>query len=138
MLLVFIILIPFWRFKLPKKKFFKPLLIFSISMGVLVYVFMNLSLYPSSIISPIILGSQLAIPFGILASALILEENISKNKWLLIVASFIGILIILNSWLRGHSLNKLIWLYWFSPVLIYISYIHGQLDVIPIFFLFLS
>jgi|TARA_B100000902_G_scaffold164110_1_gene159158 O-acetylserine/cysteine efflux transporter len=94
MLLVFIILIPFWRFKLPKKKFFKPLLIFSISMGVLVYVFMNLSLYHSSIISPIILGSQLAIPFGILASALILEENISKNKWLLIVASFIGILII--------------------------------------------
>ena len=94
MLLVLIILIPFWRFKLPKKKFYKPLIIFSISMGVLVYVFMNLSLYYSSIISPIILGSQLAIPFGILASAFILQENISKNKWLLILSSFIGILII--------------------------------------------
>ena len=44
MLLVFIILIPFWRFQIPNKKFFKPLLVFSISMGVLVYVFMNLSL----------------------------------------------------------------------------------------------
>ena len=94
MFLVFIILVPFWRFRLPNKKLFKPLLIFSVSMGVLVYVFMNLSLYHSSIISPIILGSQLAIPFGILASAFILKENISKNKWFLILASFIGILII--------------------------------------------
>ena len=50
----------------------------------------------------------------------------------------IGILLILSSWLRGKGLSKLIWLYWLSPVLIYISYIHGQLDVIPIFFLFFS
>ena len=94
MLLVLIILIPFWRLRLPEKKFYKPLVIFSISMGVLVYLFMNLSLYYSSIISPIILGSQLAIPFGILASAFILGENISRNKWLLIFISFVGILII--------------------------------------------
>ena len=92
--LVFLILIPFWKFRLPQKKFLKPLMIFSISMGVLVYVFMNLSLYYSTIISPIILGSQLAIPFGILASSFILNENISKTKWYLIFTSFIGILII--------------------------------------------
>ena len=92
--LVFIILIPFWRFKIPEKKYLKSLIAFSVSMGVLVYVFMNLSLYHSSIISPIILGSQLAIPFGILASALMLGENISSSKWLLIFSAFIGILII--------------------------------------------
>ena len=92
--LVFFILLPFWKFKLPNKKFFKPLILFSISMGVLVYVFMNLSLFHSSIIAPIILGSQLAIPFGILASAFLLNENISKNKWFLIFTSFIGIVII--------------------------------------------
>ena len=63
-------------------------------MGVMVYVFMNLSLYHSSIISPIIMGSQLAIPFGIMASALILKENISKKKWVLIFTSFLGIFII--------------------------------------------
>ena len=91
---VFLLLIPFWKFKLPNKKFFKPLILFSISMGVLVYVFMNLSLFHSSIIAPIILGSQLAIPFGILASAFLLNENISKNKWILIVTSFLGIVII--------------------------------------------
>jgi O-acetylserine/cysteine efflux transporter len=63
-------------------------------MGVMVYVFMTLSLYHSSIISPVIVGSQLAIPFGILASAVILGENISSKKWLLIFSAFIGIMII--------------------------------------------
>ncbi len=92
--LVFLLLIPFWQFRLPNKKFFKPLILFSVSMGVLVYVFMNLSLFHSSIIAPIILGSQLAIPFGILASAFLLNENISKNKWILIFTSFLGIVII--------------------------------------------
>ena len=92
--LVLLILIPFWRFRIPDKKYFPALLAFSFSMGVMVYVFMNLSLYYSSIISPIILGSQLAIPFGILASALILGENISSKKWFFIFAAFIGILVI--------------------------------------------
>jgi O-acetylserine/cysteine efflux transporter len=92
--LVLFILIPFWRFKIPKKEYIPSLIAFSISMGVLVYAFMTLSLYYSSIISPVIVGSQLAIPFGILASALILNENISLNKWILIFTSFIGVLII--------------------------------------------
>jgi len=94
MCIVLILLIPFWKFKLPEKKYLKPLMAFSIFMGVMVYVFMNLSLYNSSIISPIIIGSQLAIPFGILASALILNENISPKKWILIFTAFLGILII--------------------------------------------
>ena len=68
--LVLILLIPFWRFKMPKKQYISSLIAFSISMGVLVYSFMTLSLYHSSIISPVIVGSQLAIPFGILASAI--------------------------------------------------------------------
>ena len=94
MALVLVILIPFWKFKLPEKKYYKSLIFFSLSMGVMVYVFMNLSLFHSSIISPIILGSQLAIPFGIIASAFILDENISRKKWILIFTSFLGILII--------------------------------------------
>ena len=87
--LVLIILIPFWRFRIPHKKYFPSLIAFSISMGVLVYVFMNLSLYYSSIISPIIVGSQLAIPFGILASAFMLGENINSKKWVLIFTAFV-------------------------------------------------
>ena len=92
--IVFILLLPFLEFKIPQKKYLKSLINFSLSMGVMVYVFMNLSLFYSTIISPIILGSQLAIPFGIIASAILLKENISKIKWLFILSSFIGILII--------------------------------------------
>ena len=92
--IVLILLIPFWRFKIPEKKYFPSLIGFSISMGVMVYVFMTLALYHSTIISPIIVGSQLAIPFGILASAILLGENISSKKWILIFTAFIGIIII--------------------------------------------
>ena len=92
--MVLMILIPFWKFKLPKKKYLPSLIAFSIFMGVMVYVFMTLSLYYSSIISPVIVGSQLAIPFGVLASAIMLNENISSKKWIFIFTSFIGILII--------------------------------------------
>ena len=92
--LVLIILIPFWRFKIPEKKYLPSLIAFSISMGVMVYVFMTLALYHSTIISPVIVGSQLAIPFGILASSFILNESISPKKWLLIFSAFIGVLII--------------------------------------------
>ena len=92
--IVLIILIPYWRFKIPEKKYLPSLIAFSISMGVLVYVFMTLSLYHSSIISPVIVGSQLAIPFGVLLSALMLGESIGFKKWMLIFCSFFGILII--------------------------------------------
>jgi O-acetylserine/cysteine efflux transporter len=92
--IVLVILIPFWRFKIPNKKYLPSLLAFSISMGVMVYVFMTLSLYHSSIISPVIVGSQLAIPFGVLLSGIMLGENISFKKWGLIFCAFFGIIII--------------------------------------------
>jgi uridine kinase len=50
----------------------------------------------------------------------------------------IAIFYILKSWLNHKNTLKLLLLYWFSPVLIYISYIHGQLDSIPISLLFIS
>ena len=50
----------------------------------------------------------------------------------------IAIFFVLKSWLNHKNILKLILLYWFSPVLIYISYIHGQLDAIPIALLFIS
>ena len=92
--LVLLLLIPFWKFRIPEKKYLVSLVLFSISMGVMVYVFMTLSLYYSSIIAPVIVGSQLAIPFGVLASSIMLNEHISSKKWVLIFTSFVGILII--------------------------------------------
>ena len=52
-----------------------------------------------------------------------------------LLISDVSIFLILQSWLKNKT-TKLIQLYWLSPVLIYITYIHGQLDVIPIAFLF--
>lgn len=54
----------------------------------------------------------------------------------LIVADFV-ILIILIRWLKTRTRQVLVW-YWLSPVLIYINYFHGQLDVIPMAFMMSS
>lgn len=47
----------------------------------------------------------------------------------------IGILAILLSWFERRQ-KTVLWLYWCSPIIFYISYVHGQLDALPIFFLF--
>jgi len=94
MLVVFVCLIPFWKFKIPDRKYWLPLLFFSISMGFLVNVFMTLSLNEANIVSPIIIGSQLAVPFAILLSSLFLKEKVSIKKWVLIFVSFFGIILL--------------------------------------------
>ena len=92
--IVFICLIPFYKFKIPQKKYIIPLIGFSLSMGTGMILFMNLAIHKSSVVSPIIIGAQLAIPFGIICSSLFLGEKVSKRKWILIIGSFIGIIFI--------------------------------------------
>ena len=75
--LVLLILIPFWRFKIPSRKYIKSLIFFSISMGVMVYVFMNLSLENSRINSNINKVDQHAIPMGVMERANKIND---KNK----------------------------------------------------------
>ena len=94
MLVVFICLIPFWKFKIPDKKYWLPLFCFAICMGFIVNFFMTLSLNRASIVSPIIIGSQLAIPFAILLSSLFIKEVVSLKKWVLIFVSFFGIVLL--------------------------------------------
>ena len=62
---------------MPEKKYLLPLFGFSFLMGVGVFVFMNLALYEAQTVSPIIIGAQLAIPFGVLASSLFINEGIN-------------------------------------------------------------
>lgn len=52
-----------------------------------------------------------------------------------LIADF-SIFLILKSWLNKKFHKRLVWFYWLSPVLFYISYMHGQLDAIPIAILF--
>lgn len=41
-----------------------------------------------------------------------------------------GIALVLARWFP-HRVNRVLWFYWASPFVLYISYWHGQLDVIP-------
>jgi uridine kinase len=54
-----------------------------------------------------------------------------------ILIADISIFMILRTWLNT-SVRRVIYLYWFSPILFYISYMHGQLDAIPVAILFTS
>ncbi len=94
MAVVFICLVPFFKFYIPEKKFIVPLIGFSICFGVAVNMFLYLSINASSILAPITIGAQLSIPFGIILSSIFLNEKISYKKWLLIMTSFFGIIIL--------------------------------------------
>jgi len=94
MFILFVCLLPFCKFKLPNKKYFLPLIGFSLSMGFGVIYFLNLSLEKATFVAPIIIGAQLAIPFAILASSVFLNEKVSIKQWLLILVSFFGIFLI--------------------------------------------
>lgn len=68
-----------------------------------------------------------------------ISENQNYTQFIFrlpLLAADILIFVILKNWLKPRNFNKLVLYYWCSPVLIYISYVHGQLDVIPISLLF--
>ena len=94
MAVVFICLVPFFKFDIPEKKYVIPLIGFSICFGVGANLFLYLSINASSILAPITIGAQLSIPFGIILSSIFLSEKISYKKWLLIMTSFFGIVIL--------------------------------------------
>ena len=92
-LFLFILILPFFNFKIPRYNFVK-LIFFSVFMGFFVYGFLYLALDLSTLIAPIIIGTQMAVPFGLILSLFILKENISFKIWILIFLSFIGIIIL--------------------------------------------
>ena len=89
MLIVFIVLLPFIKFQIPKRKYWIPLLGFGFFMGFATNVFLNLSIYVADILAPTIIGAQLSIPFGILLSSIFLKEKVNFKKWILIFSSFL-------------------------------------------------
>ena len=92
--IVFICLMPFCKFFIPEKKYILPLVGFSVCFGVAVNFFLYYSIYVSSILAPITIGAQLSIPFGIILSSIFLKETISYKKWILIITSFLGIVLL--------------------------------------------
>ena len=93
-LVIFICVIPFIKLKLPPQKLLLPLILFSLTMGIGVYLTLYLALDISSLVSPIIIGTQLTVPFGLILSNIFLSEKISIKKWFFIFSSFVGIIIV--------------------------------------------
>ena len=93
-LCVFLFFLPFFKFRLPPRQLILPLVGFASSMGVCTYAFMYYALSFTSLVAPIIIGAQLAIPFGLILSLIFLKEKISLLKWILIILSFAGIVVI--------------------------------------------
>ena len=92
--IVFICILPFFKFKMPPKNLILTLIAFSLVMGIGVYVCLYYALDFSSLVSPIIIGTQLSVPFGLILSLIFLNEKITFKKWILIFSSFVGIIIV--------------------------------------------
>ena len=54
----------------------------------------------------------------------------------ILLADF-AVFLVLCSWLKKHQLQVILF-YWLNPILFYINYLHGQLDIIPTAFLIIS
>ena len=64
-LVLFIAILPFFRFSLPKVNRLN-FILFCIVMGIGVYGCVYLAIDASTLISPIIIGAQLSVPFGLM------------------------------------------------------------------------
>lgn len=90
--------------------------------------------YPAGMLY--IMGGLRAMLAGVGLESLPLHALMLVYRLPLLLADLL-IFLVLCRWMR-QKVALLIWLYWASPVLFYINYIHGQLDVVPVALLFLS
>jgi uridine kinase len=90
--------------------------------------------YPAFMLYVLVLPRLLLQPFGAEHWPIFLKLFIYR---LPLLFADVTILFILTRWSQGR-IRKILWLYWASPVLLYISYMHGQLDVIPLALLFVA
>jgi len=84
---------------------------------------------------------SLTIPFSIKSLIFGLSDTVTRVDIFLmgipIILADIGILSVLIYPMRLDT-KRSVYIYWCSPIVFYISYIHGQLDVIPMFFMLMS
>lgn len=93
-ILLALALLPFWRLARPLPAQRLPLLGFCLAMGVGVYATMYWSLKLASVVSPIVIGMQLSVPFAVLLGAIVLGERVRPLTWAAIVSAFCGVVLI--------------------------------------------
>ncbi|MDZ7748768.1 MAG: DMT family transporter [Halofilum sp. (in: g-proteobacteria)] len=87
-------LLPLWRLARPPRRLVLPLAGFCAAMGVGVYATMYTALSLSATVAPIVIGTQLAVPFAVLLGRLLLGERVRPVTWAAIAAAFGGIVVI--------------------------------------------
>ena len=87
-------LLPLWRFTPPQSGQGWALAGFCASMGVGVYATMYTALGMANTVSPIVIGTQLSVPFAVLLGRLFLGERVRPLTWGAIVTAFAGVVMI--------------------------------------------
>lgn len=87
-------LLPLWRFARPAPGHGWALAGFCASMGVGVHASMYTALAMADTVSPIVIGTQLSVPFAVLLGRLVLGERVRVLTWIAIIAAFGGIVLI--------------------------------------------
>lgn len=107
--LVALALLPFLKIHPIQRNQWPSLILFSILMGVSVYATMFQALALTDSVSPIVIGTQLSVPFAVLLGWVFLKEHVSPGILLAILVSFSGIVVVAFDETVLSSLSALIW-----------------------------
>ena len=88
------VLLPFFRLRLPEAAQRPALWGFCLSMGVGVYASMYLALQLTSTVAPMVIGTQLSVPFAVLLGWLSLGERVRFATLAAIASAFAGIVVV--------------------------------------------
>jgi len=91
---MFILLLPFLKWKTTHHKNFKYVVGYGLLMGLGLYPFMYLSLENTLSTSSMILIMQLSIPIGVVLSSVYLKERVTGRRWFFIGIVLLGLTII--------------------------------------------
>jgi O-acetylserine/cysteine efflux transporter len=87
-------LLPLWRLARPPQAAWPALAGFCAAMGTAVYATMYLALMLSETVAPIVIGTQLSVPFAVLLGLMVLKEPVRPATWAAILAAFGGVVVI--------------------------------------------
>ena len=108
-ILVALALLPFLKVHSIQRHQWPYLILFSILMGVSVYATMFQALALTDSVSPIVIGTQLSVPFAVLLGWIFLKEHVNPGILLAILVSFSGIIVVAFDETVLSSLSALIW-----------------------------
>ena len=100
-------LLPLWRLETPPRSYWPVLAGFCLTMGTAVYATMYVALMLADTVAPIVIGTQLSVPFAVLLGLVVLKEPVRPATWAAILAAFGGVVVIAFDPRLGEDLPAL-------------------------------